>query len=147
MPYLTAAEVQPWLESTKLRIDSNDGLPEEPIQAAIVLGRLSQRFDVTTWTDDTNTPYLVRVIIGMRVAAMKYNAAYSETSEDEGNPYADKLMQMSEDLLIGIYDGSVILPDPGVIIAGTGTILFFPTDATGLLDEAEGKKFTVSKLF
>jgi len=149
---ITPADVQVWLEPTKLRIDSGDSLAEENAASEIVLSKLTTRFDISDWTDTTDTPDLVRQIIAMLVASFRYNSIYSET-EDAGNPYADKLKDMADNLIMGILDGSIDLIDeplqgPGV----TGTLEFFPTDKTGSNDltpfgPEEGVRFKIGTVF
>lgn len=132
MAHVTVDEVQSWLDEAKLPLASNDPLPEEVNAAAGVLGRLANVYDVTGWTNNTNTPQLVRVIISALTAAYRYNKIYSE-EEDSGNRYASKLEGRSLELLAMIVNGDIILTDvPG----GGSTItsfdpLFLPKDVTG----------------
>lgn len=150
MAHVTVKEVQSWLEKTKLRIDQDDELVEEEQVAPLVLGRLASRFTVSGWTDATSTPEAVRKVIAMLVAAARYNAAYSETAEDAGNPYALKLEQFAWDLVERMLDGSFVLTDvtldgPGV----EGILSFYPTDAsTSIDDETDaGRAFTMGQVF
>ena len=149
---ITSADVQVWLEPTKLRIDSGDPLAEEVPASEIVLSKLATRFDTSGWTDENDTPDLVRNILGMLVASYRYNSVYSET-EDAGNPYADKLADMADNLIMGIMDGTIDLIDEtlqGPTV--TGTLEFLPTDKTGVNDLSpfgpeEGVRFKIGDVY
>lgn len=144
---ITIDDVQPWLETSKLRINTDDELPEEPIMSEFVLARLASRLDVSTWIDESTTPELVRYIIGMLVAAMRYNKYYSETADDGGNPYADKLEAMAENLIVGILEGDIIIIGVPNAVSSTGTIAFYPTDIVGLEFPEEARRFSMGKIF
>ncbi len=149
---ITSADVQVWLEPTKLRIDSGDSLAEEIPASEIVLSKLATRFDTSGWIDETDTPDLVRQVIAMLVASFRYNSIYSET-EDAGNPYADKLKDMADNLIMGILDGSIdLIDEPLQGPAVTGTLEFFPTDKTGADDLSpfgpeEGVRFKIGTVY
>lgn len=150
MALIDVDDVQPWLEETKLRLTTDDDLPEEPFQSEMVKSRLAScSLDVSTWVDPANTPKLVRGIIGMLVAAQRYNTAYSETDEEAGNPYANKLEGMAGKLLDGICAGSIdlldVTDDPAS--SGFGSVDFYPTDKVGVLDPEEAARFTMGKVF
>lgn len=150
MALIDVDDVQPWLEESKLNLDHNDDLIEEPFQSAFVLSRLSScSIDVSSWVDTTTVPFLVKQIIGMLVAAQRYNRYYSETDEDAGNPYANKLEERAELLLTGICSGSISIPeitdDPSS--SGFGSPSFYPTDLTGLFDPEEAVRFTMGQKF
>jgi hypothetical protein len=87
----------------------------------------------------------------MFVAAQKYNVAYSETDEDAGNPYANKLEDRGMLLLEGICAGTIdlldITDDPAT--SGFGSVLFYPDDDVGVLeaDKEEAVRFTMGKVF
>ena len=152
MPLIDVDDVQPWLEVSKLRLDSGDELLEEPFQSELVRSRLAScGMDVTTWIDGDTTPDLVKSIIGMLVAAQRYNTYYSETDEGAGNPYANKLEERAKMLLEGICAGTIdlldITDDPAS--SGFGSVLFYPDDTTGALEEnkEEAVRFTMGKIF
>ncbi len=149
---ITSADVQVWLEPTKLRIDSGDSLAEEVPASEIVLSKLAVRFDTSGWTDESDTPDLVRNILGMLVASYRYNSIYSET-EDAGNPYADKLADMADNLIMGIIDGTIdLIDEPLQGPTVTGTLEFLPTDKTGANDLSpfgpeEGVRFKIGDVY
>ena len=151
MPLIDVDDVQVWLEETKLNLDQGDELLEEPFQSEIVLARLGAcEIDTSLWVDIATTPAMIRGIIGMLVAAQRYNKVYSE-SEDGGNPYADKLQEMANVLLMGICMGTLDvtgIPDSPASL-NQGTPVFYPMDNTGLLDEDDGAgiKFTMGMRF
>ncbi len=152
MPLIDVDDVQPWLEVSKLRLDSDDKLAEEPFQSEFVKSRLAScDIDVTVWIDALTTPTLVKQIIGMLVAAHKYNTYYSETDEAAGNPYANKLEDRAGLLLEGICAGTIDLldaiDDPAT--TGFGSVLFYPDDNTGALeaDKEEAVRFKMGTVF
>ena len=152
MPLIDVDDVQPWLEVSKLRLDSSDKLLEEPFQSEVVRSRLAScDIGVATWADADTTPALVKSIIGMLVAAQKYNTYYSETEEAAGNPYANKLEDRAQMLLVGICAGTIdlldISDDPAS--SGFGGPLFYPDDTVGALEEnkEEAVRFTMGKIF
>lgn len=152
MPLIDVDDVQPWLEVSKLRLDSSDELLEEPYQSEVVRSRLAScDIDVTAWIDAATTPSLVKSIIGMLVAAQKYNTFYSETDEGAGNPYANKLEERAMMLLEGICAGTIdlldITDDPAT--SGFGSVIFYPDDTVGVLEENEEEavRFTMGRVF
>ena len=149
MALVTIDDVQIWLEVTKHRIAPDDQLPEESAASEVVLSRLAVRFDTTTWVDPASTPSLVRKIIAMLVASWRYNRVYSETDEDAGNPYANKLEQRANDLITAILEGSIALTDVGTGPAIDGTVDFYPTDISTATDSVDdkGRVFTMGKVF
>lgn len=149
MPLIDVSDVQPWLEETKLRLDSGEPLVEEPFISERVKSRLAScDIDVSTWVDKSSTPVLVKGIIGALVAAQHYNRTYSET-EDAGNLYANKLEMMANGLLESICAGTLdlldITDDPAT--TGFGSVLFYPDDSVGVLDKEEAVRFTMGKVF
>ncbi len=152
MPLIDVDDVQPWLEITKLRLDSDDKLAEEPFHSEFVRSRLAScDIDVTTWIDTATTPLFVKQIIGMFVAAQRYNTSYSETDEGAGNPYANKLEERGMLLLEGICAGTIDLldatDDPAT--TGFGSVLFYPDDDVGILEanKEEAVRFTMGQVF
>lgn len=147
--------VQPWLESTKLTLEPDDILDEEPIASELVRSKLSSRLDVSTWVDVSTTPTLVKQMIGMLVAAWRYNKHYSESDEDAGNPYANKLERMvlgtppdfEDGLIYDILNGTIDLLDVTEDLTETGTIAFYPDDTVGVEYPEEAARFTMGTIF
>lgn len=151
MPLIDVTDVQPWLEETKLRLDSGAELIEEPFISERVKSRLAScDIDVSTWVDKSSTPVIVKGIIGALVAAQHYNRVYSET-DDAGNLYANKLEEMAngliESICLGTLDLLDVSDDPAT--TGFGSVLFYPDDTVGVLEEdkEEAVRFTMGKVF
>lgn len=150
MALIDVTDVQTWVDANKLRLDHNDDLPEEPFVSQKVMSRLSAcGLDVSGWVSRDTTPVLIRGIIGMLVAAQRYNKAYSESDEEAGNPYANKLEERAKMLMDGICMGSVDLldVDDDPASTGSGSVSFYPTDQVGILDKEEGVRFTMGRVF
>jgi hypothetical protein len=115
-------EVQQWLESTKLNLTAVD-LDLHDSAVIMVKSRLASEgvYDVSGWTNDTNTPSLIRKIISLFIAAWLYNRAYSEDAEQD-NKYANRLEAMAHNMLSGLEKGEYILTDY------TGTTPGLPPD-------------------
>ena len=144
MARVTPEDVQVWLEPTKLRIETQDDI--DPLAGSVeslVLGRLDSQFDVSTWIDEASTPAAVKTVIAMHTAAWYYNSVYSE-SGDGGNTYADKLMQMADQYLDRMLDGTLVIEEatdgPGI----SGLLSYYPTDAE---DETDPRAFAMGDVF
>lgn len=145
MAHVTVAEVQSWLDPAKLPLAANDPLPEEVNAATGVLSRLASVYptEVGNWTNESNTPILVRVIISALTAAYRYNKIYSE-EEDAGNRYANKLEARALELLEMVVNGDVLLTDvPGIEDITTFDPLFWPTDVTGAMPIYDAQGFQI----
>lgn len=150
MALISVDEVQLFIEETKLNLDHDEMLAEAAFQETLVLAKFTGcGLDTSTWVDEGTTPELVRYIIGMLVAAQKYNKAYSETDEAAGNPYANKLEERAHMLIDGICGGRIdlveVTDDP--LALGHAQPEFYPTDATGAIEEEEAVRFTIGKKF
>lgn len=142
MSIVTEAQVQQWLEATKLTIDDVDDELESTAKG-IVLSSLSSQYDVTTWIDVSTTPKLVQQVISMFIAAWEYNRAYSEDATNSSS-YSAWLEKKAYTLLAGINSGANDLPEvPG--FSSTNAPSFYPgdysLDANGCPEEA---KFTMN---
>lgn len=149
MPLIDVDDVQPWLEESKLRLDSADELPEEKFQSEYVLSRLASCLvDASSWIDPAATPPMIRWIIGMLVAAQRYNKAYSETEDSAGNLYANKLEDKANMLIDGICSGDLLI-DAIAVDVSIGEPSFYPTDLTGILptETEESVRFTMGRVF
>jgi len=78
--------------------------------------------DVSSWTDDTNTPPLVQTIIAKKYVSWLIDRQYSE--DEDLNAYAARLDANAEALMLGISNGEILLPgeDEG------GQPSFYPND-------------------
>lgn len=130
MAFIEPVDVQAWLEGTKLEVGNLDAALEDQI-ASEVLGRISTAsYDVTGWTDSTNTPKLVKKVMAMLYAGWFYDREYSETSDT--NDYALRLKQAAEALITGIILGTTDIGEV-VGVSSLGDPLFFPNDASSAL--------------
>lgn len=88
MSYVSVKDIQSWLQNTKFDVTSVDSR-RETFAVNHIFGKLSQRYDTTIWTDDTDTPSVVLSLISMWMAASHLRIAASE--EDGLVSYADWL--------------------------------------------------------
>lgn len=132
MAYIVLAEPQTWAEASKLTMTALDEGLTDTI-ATEVLARLAGIFDTSPWVDTTTTPKLVRKIIAMKYVGWYINRTYSS---DEGmSLYAWRILQMADNLISGLIDGSIILvDDTNPANALSGTAQFYPTDASSALE-------------
>lgn len=132
MPYLEIEQVQAWLQDTKYPVSHIDETFEAQA-SGIVLGKLAQRYDTSTWTNATNTPSLAITAMSMLVAAYFMRMMASE--EDGRTSHADWLEERAMTLCAGIVDGCIDLPgvDPSASTSLGGGPLFWPTDAATTL--------------
>lgn len=135
MSYLDAADIQPWLNKTKFTITTVDVTHEQTI-VNFVFGKLSQRYDTSTWLDAASTPELIKNLLSMLVASAHLRRAVSE--EDGLTKYADWLEYRATKVCDDIVAGSIDIPgvDPDSTSSLGGSSVFFPTDtATTLWEE------------
>jgi hypothetical protein len=130
MPRITLQDAKAWTEKTKLAIgDFDDALLEH--SENVIIGRLNGTFDTTTWLDEATTPDLIRTIISMRYVASLYRRSYADDAENPSS-YPFWLEQQLADLLEGLLDGTIDLPE--LPANSTGTIGFYPTDASSAME-------------
>jgi len=129
MARVEKADVQAWVERTKLTVEALDDAMLSQLEAQ-VMGQLGGSFDTSGWTSPTNTPVLVKSVIAIKYASWLYNRAYSEDQESL-NDYALWLLAQANDLLAGILSGSIILE--GVPTSTTDGPSFYPNDASSAL--------------
>lgn len=113
MAHILVSDAQAWLESTKANLTSLDPALENTISNN-VLGRLADTysdptFGVPTWTDNTNTPALVKQAIAMLYAGWYFDRQYSEVVAAEGTSYGLVLRNYAETLIVGIINSSIEL--------------------------------------
>lgn len=129
MSRIEKQDVQPWVEKSKVTIEALDSGLLAQLEARVI-GRLDVSFDTSSWTDETNTPVLVKSIIAMTYASWHYNRAYSEDQEAL-NDYALWLLGQANDLMTGLLDGSIVID--GVAAPTTGYPSFYPNDESSAL--------------
>ena len=128
MAYVTKEEVNAWLEPTKLSVTTIEVELETQV-ANMIMGQLGGSFDTSVWTNNTNTPKLIRTIIAMHYAAWVTDRAFSDSS-DELNAYAQLLRSMADANIAGLIAGVLTYDD--IPPTGDGTDIsspaFFPND-------------------
>lgn len=152
MPHITVEDAQAWAEKTKLPLSVLDDDLEEQV-AEHVLGKLRPQFDVSGWADEDTTPLLIRSVMGMVYTSWFYSRTYSE-DENRDNEYAIRLLGMAYEIITGLIEGSIELPDDedGDLHGGT-TPLFYPNDASSALEPTRDdpslgpSKFTMGSIW
>lgn len=137
MSYVDSAKVQAWLEESKFPVTSLN-VEFELSARNIIFAELSQRYDTTTWTNDTNTPPIVLNLLAMQIAAFEYRAATSQ--EAIVDSYADQLEERLNKVVCAIASGAYPLPDAYPVDTTSsvgGGPVFFPTDLSTELEEWE----------
>lgn len=154
MARVTVAEVQGWLDGAKITISSLDteliaNLEEE------TLDRLAVAYDISGWTNNSNTPKLIRTIISKYYASWLIDRFYSENLPDL-SPYAKRLCDNADMVITGVINGQIIVKD------STGTTVtpavsrgasFYPNDnssaQTPTLDDPSlgGPYFSLGRAF
>jgi|SRR6185503_19134541 len=151
MPRITTADAQGWGERTKLKLSTLDTDLLDQIESEI-LARINSVYDTSLWTDESNTPRLIRTIISKMYVSWIYNRQYSE-NQSETNEYAKLLIDNAEMLITGILDGTIEIVDPGVIPTTAQVASFYPNDVSSAqLPTAEDPslgpaKFSMGKVF
>jgi hypothetical protein len=147
MARVTISEVQAWLKSDRITVTADDLNAQHETN---VLSRIEGFYTTSGWTNSTNTPKLVRQVIGLLNAATILRKAYSD--QDDDIHYATILEHMAEDTLSGICSGGLVLTDLSeALITAAQDIAgpsFFPTDTE--TDEVDGLnviKFTMGEVF
>lgn len=126
MARITVKQAQSWSEKTKLPITELDTDLLTQIENQ-VLGTLAQGFDTSTWLDASTTPPIVQQILSMLYVSWFYNRQYSEDQEHV-NVYATLLRAEAEALMVGLLDGSIIMPGQPISTADGPS--FYPTDSS-----------------
>lgn len=136
MAYLGVTNINNWLATSKYSVSAvNTDMENNAV--ALVLGKLDGRYAIEEWVDQASTPDMVVSILAMLVAAWEYDRAVSE--DGEGDSYSVRLERRAMELLMGLYDGTITIPEvPQDASATTGYgPAFFPTDASNNLFEQD----------
>jgi hypothetical protein len=132
MARVTVPEVQGWLDGAKITISTLDTALVDNIETE-TLSRLESIYDVSGWTNDTNTPKIIKTVITKYYASWLIDRFYSE-NQDGGSDYAKRLCDNADMVMTGIIDGQIIVSDvPGgtpVVPESSRTASFYPTDAS-----------------
>jgi hypothetical protein len=151
--HVTVAEVQQWIQDTRLTVASVNPELESSAYSRVV-SALALRYTTATWVDSTTTPALVRSIISMLIAAWTINRAHAETMGDV-DAYGVHLESSAMILLGGLADGSILVDDTAIGDYATGQPAFWPTDIATTTATEEGwdadgaapLMFTAGKVF
>ena len=149
MAHISVAEVQSWFTTNRLQLAVTDDLPEEPNIAQEVLSVLASAYEVSSWTEVSTTPALVRKVISARVAAVRYSKTYADQIDEVS--YADWLNAWAENLLEQILSGKAALLDltdeeQEAAQEGRSTV-FWPTDQTAIAEPAADAMFKIEMQF
>jgi hypothetical protein len=138
MVYISEAEVQQWLEPSKLQVLVVD--PELEASARdIVFTTVSRAYGVTTWLDSASTPSLIRKVMSMLVASWMYHRAFANDSDRE-LAWAVKLESMAMLAMTGIVSGAFDLPEVEGLVGSSLGPTFWP-------DSSTLPKFTMEDIF
>jgi len=132
MAHISLSEAQAWLEATKLTLSALESNTEQHA-AGIVISRLANTYDITTWLDHVSTPKLVRTLVSMYYCSYIYDRAYADDASDTSN-YAFILRRGADAVINGLIAGSIILEEDPTASELVGQPAFFPNDASSLLE-------------
>ncbi len=137
-------DVQSWFTEDRLLLDADDELAEETDVSNEVLSTAASRYDVSIWVSRATTPTLIRSVISVRVAAIRYRKQYADQLEEAN--YADWLDNWFMMTLEGIVNGQLQLLDATDLTAALASAgaLFHPTDVSSVTDPAA---FSMGKTF
>lgn len=134
--HVTTAEVQQWIQDTRLTIATVDPALDASAYSRVV-GVLALRYTTGTWIDSSTTPSLVRSIISMLIAAWTINKAHAETMGDV-DAYGVHLESSALVLLGGLADGSILIDDTAIGDYSMGQPVFWPTDIATTVATEQG---------
>lgn len=121
-------DAKAWVDSAgqHLTIASIDEDLSSALEAAL-LARLSNQYDVSTWTTAANTPALIKKVLGMQYVAWLYEKIFS--SANDTSNYGTRLLAAAERIIVGLEGGTITLevdPLPGV----SSSPSFYPNNAS-----------------
>jgi hypothetical protein len=114
---VTLNEINQFLPLNKYQVDNLGDVADLHRSAiSIVFGYLKGTYNVSTWTDSTTTPPLVKTIISLWLAGNVYNRQFAE-EETRGLPYGQRRINeayaLLNAILEGVYDiGEQVIVDP-----------------------------------
>jgi len=126
MARITQPEAAAWGEPSKMGVAlaALDNALLNQLEGEIIARIEGFGYDVSTWTDSSNTPAIVKTIITKTYVSWIYDRTYSE--DEDANVYAARLMANAESLMLGLQTGDI--PLPGVPEVGMPS--FYPNDAS-----------------
>jgi len=123
--FVSLAEVQQWLERTKLTLPALDAELEATAKE-LVWSALGAVYDNTSWVNAASTPPIVRKIISLLIAPWTYERQYSEDISGEVGNWGTKLETMANMLLTGLADRTLDID--GVLPTSSQEPIFWPND-------------------
>lgn len=118
MSYISVNQVNAWYTDSKVVAQSLDTELEMSIVEQ-AFASLRKTFDVSSWTNDTNTPSLVKKIIAMIYAGWYYERTVSENNNTLS--YGMLLINSGNKLLEDLVGGTILL-DPAIpVVDAVGT--------------------------
>jgi hypothetical protein len=129
MARIQPEDAQAWAEETKLPVAQFESFLVAQVETQ-VLAKLSAAFpaEVTsTWVDPATTPPMVKTVISMLYVAWYYEKHYSE-EQTNLNDYATLLRAHAETLIVGMLDGSIVVPEAPIPVQGDPA--FYPNDTS-----------------
>lgn len=130
MAYINIELANAWTDKDRLNLTTIDANLENQI-ASQVIQRASQAFDVTFWTDITNTPMLIKSIISMTYVGRSYQSKTLDNISGLDN-YGTKLIEDARLLLDAVVKGEIQLFDEEgnpIPIYSTGVISGEPMES------------------
>lgn len=131
MARVSVAEVQGWLDGAKITISSLDTELIANIEEE-TLSRLASVYNITGWTNSTNTPKIIRTVISKYYSSWFIDRFYSE-NQDGGSDYAKRLCDNADMVMQGIINGQIVVNDGSGVPVDPATsrgASFYPTDAS-----------------
>lgn len=123
MARILATDAQAWAEPAKLTIAPLDTELLSQVEEEIIT-KIAVVVDTSTWTNDTNTPKIVKTAIAKLYVSLIYDRQYSEDIAD-GSSWAIRLAANADSIVSGIVDGTIVIPG---VANDAGEPGFYPTD-------------------
>lgn len=123
-------DAKAWAEPTKLLITELDGDLVSQIEEEVIL-RIAVAYDVSGWTNESNTPKIVKVAIAKLYVAVLWERQYSENIVEGAPDYATRLRANAEMIITGLMDGTIEIPG---LDTTSGQPSFYPTDTSSAME-------------
>ena len=127
MSYLGIGNLNALGDKTKLVFTSVDPDLESSVQLE-VFAQLEQVYNVTTWTDNSNTPALAIRILAMFYVGWYYERTYSE--DGSSNSYGLLLIARGQRLIDGVLSGAIVFADAPSPAMNDSAPTFYPNDGS-----------------
>lgn len=147
MPLVSLDDINVFLPTDKIEALNADDDASVLDAERIVKSKLSGTFSPTvlaSWTTAANTPQTIRAIAGRLAAALYYSRTFSEEST-QAPQYSQNLYNEAMDMLNGVADGSIVLPEVATVdqpsIGNLTSDDFLPND------NSSAAKFTMDQVW